>query len=613
MCGIAGIIGENATAHSEQVKAMLTALIHRGPDGNGLYNSPKNVCSIGHNRLSIIDLSEAAAQPMSTADKRYTLSYNGELYNYKELGKALPKLASNGDTAVVLQALVTQGESALKNFNGMFALALWDEHEESLLLARDRYGQKPLYYHEREGRIYFASELKAFIKAGIVDATINPDALRDVLEFGSVHGPQTIIQGVHLLPQANYLKWSVRDGIKIQTYWTPSTEKKELSAERIKELLDQAVQRHLISDAPLGLFLSGGIDSSTILAAAAQTKPKYPIRALTVSFPDMPDNDELDFAEEMVRKTANVSHEIIKFSAQDCLDAVHKFADFQDQPSIDGLNTWIVSHAAQEAGIKAMLSGLGSDELFGGYETFYSIPKWIRLRQRIGPFSALLQLLIKHRPTFARFEGKLIDLLNSSGSPLEVYAIRRQLFSSRQQSALLAPTLKQQQTQSPELEILATLGQGRKLFDQIGIWEMYSYMSQTLLRDADTMGMKHSLEIRMPFLDNTFSENVLSLPNSTRTPQETAKHRLIEAISHYLPDQHLKQKKRGFCVPLEAWLPHELRDFAETGLHYLQSRDDLFDSKQIELLWNCFLNNPKKIGAYRPWSLILLGHYLKNL
>lgn len=613
MCGIAGIVGKNAATKSNTVTRMLDALAHRGPDGDGLHTAPSENCVLGHRRLAIIDLSNNAAQPMSTEEGRYTLSYNGECYNYQELKKDIPHLESSGDTAVVLHLLASQKERALENLNGMFALALWDEKEESLLLARDRFGQKPLYYYESEGTLYFASEIRAFIKAGIVDKTINVNALQSYLSFGSVQGPETILEGVRLLPQASFLKWSDKEGSRLHTYWTPPSRKSDLSARAIRQLFDSAIQRHTISDAPIGLFLSGGIDSSAILGAASRMTSNENIRALTVSFPSMPASDELDFATAMVRQTPNVQHEVVAFSGDDCINAVQSFAQIQDQPSIDGLNTWIVSQAAQKTGLKAVLSGLGSDELFGGYETFHSIPKWITLRKRIGIFNQLVVAFAKQRPLFARFEGKLIDLLNSSGSPLDVYMVRRQLFSNRQQNALLATEFRNQKIHSLDLESLHALGHGKALPDQIGLWEMYHYMSQTLLRDADIMGMKHHLEIRMPFLDAQFAEGILSLPSHARTPQTITKHKLVEAISDYLPSEHLKQRKRGFCVPLESWLPHELREFSEAGLQYLQNRNDLFDVQQITALWSSFLKAPTKIGAYRPWSLILLGHYLDSL
>lgn len=613
MCGIAGIVGRNAAADSIAVEKMLQALKHRGPDGNGLFVSKKKQCVFGHQRLAIMDLSDAAAQPMTTPDSRYTLSYNGECYNLNELRKDLPPLASTGDAAVLLHALAKSGQALLPHINGMFAFALWDEVEQRLLLARDRFGQKPLYYTVKDGQLYFASELRALLRSGKVNTKLNPSAIDDYLTYGAVQGPQTIIEEVYLLPASSYLTWSPDQAIKIQTYWTPPREKAVLSAAEIRDQFNEAVNRHLISDAPLGLFLSGGIDSSAILGAACHNELERDIHAVTVSVPGIPQSDEIQFARAMIRKTSRVEHSVVEVSATDCQEAVHSFLNAIDQPSIDGLNTWIVSQGAKAIGLKSVLSGLGSDELFGGYETFYSIPKWLALRQKIGALGKVASYVTRLGPTYSRKLGKLQDLLSSPASALSVYSVRRQLFSNSQKQLTFSNQLKGSDDLQSATHLLQELGSGRELPDQIGLWELFGYMSQTLLRDADVMGMAHSLEIRMPFLDTQFSQSILSLPSDTRTPTDTPKHKLVEAIADYLPPQHLNQKKRGFTIPLKSLLGKELQSFSQAALSSLKARDEFFNPEAIDTLWNQFQKSPDQIGEYRTWCLIVLGHYLKKL
>jgi asparagine synthase (glutamine-hydrolysing) len=564
--------------------------------------------------LAIIDLSEAAAQPMLSGGGRFALSYNGECYNYRTLAERFRTERSQSDTAVVLQALVEEAESALPRFNAMFALAFWDEEQRTLLLARDRYGQKPLYYGEVNGHLCFASELRALLASGLFPRSADPLAVGSFLTFGSVQGPETIIEGVRLLPAGSSMRWSAGRSQPIRSYWTPPRDKIEITPERLREEWTEAVRRHLISDAPIGLFLSGGIDSAAVAGAVGSVDAEGETHAINVSFPDLPSRSEAGAAKEMANR-AGVRCVEVPLSATELRSALAPALAAQDQPSIDGLNTWIVSRAARESGLKAALSGLGGDELFAGYPRFRTVPRGIKLRRWVGPLGPLAGRAVERVAGFDLKAGKAADLLRSRTDPLSVYLVMSQLFAEAQCRLLLAPRSRGCFVRAEELRsraLLESLADQRALPDQIGLWEMFAYMGQTLLRDSDAMGMNHGLEIRNPFLDGDFSDTVLMMDPSTRSPEPRSKHRLIDALGDWLPPAHLEMKKQGFDLPLDEWLSGDLRDFAEAGLRQLKQADTLFDAAMVRTVWSKFLESPRRVGVYRPWALVVLGHYLHN-
>ena len=614
MCGIAGIAGPDVRELRPQLERMIAALAHRGPDGEGSFAAPSGECLLGHRRLAIIDLSEAAAQPMLSGDGRFALSYNGECYNFRSLAEQYPTERSRSDTAVVLQALATDGERVLPRLNAMFALALWDEQRRSLLLARDRYGQKPLYYAEIEGRLCFASELRALLASGLCERRVDAAAVATFLTFGAVQGPQTILEGVRLLPAGCWLRWSPGKGVEIQSYWKPSTEKTDLQPQALREVWTEAVRRHLISDAPIGLFLSGGIDSAAIAGAVGSVDPDGKTHAINVSFPDAPTKCEAAAAREMAER-AGIRFVEVPLSGADLRAALEPALTAQDQPSIDALNTWIVSRAARESGLKAALSGLGGDELFGGYPRSSNVVKATRVRRWFGPLGPLAGRAVELVAGFNLKAGKISDLLRSRADPLSVYFVLTQVFAEAQCLRLLAPGVHDRFVRAEEIplrDLLEELGDGRPLPDRIGLWEMFAFMGQMLLRDSDSMGMSHGLEIRAPFLDTSFSDAVLALPASARVPQPRAKHRLIEALGDWLPPDHEQRKKQGFELPIDEWISGDLREFAEAGLAQLERTEGLFDPKVVRQLWSRFLQSPREVGVYRPWALVVLGHYLNN-
>jgi len=616
MCGICGIVGPGAVRHREVVQEMLGALEHRGPDGHGVYAAPSGLCLLGHRRLSILDLTDAAAQPMLSTDGRFALSYNGELYNFTDLkndANSGKPFLSTGDTEVLLRLLARHGHSILPRLNGMFAFALWDEHEKALLLARDRFGQKPLYVTRVGSLTLFASEIRALLSTGLVSRQADPLGVLGFLSYGAVQEPRTIVKGISLLPKATCCSVTV-DGMKEPvSYWSPSSQKKEYSPDTLRGTFELAVKRHLISDAPIGLFLSGGIDSSAITMAASQ-KSSGRVSTLTVIFPDQPGYSETAHARR-VADLAGTDHHEIPISGTDIFAALPRALSAMDQPSVDGINTYVVSLAARQTGLKSVLSGLGGDELFGGYPSFRDIPRILRIRHLIRPFGGILQKVVEMGEDFSRTTGKILDLMNSADDWREMYLARRRLFSLRQIKNLMGNHANGSLTDGLErsrLQMLSRLLQGRNLPDAIGLLEMEVYMGETLLRDSDVMGMANNIEIRLPFLDTDFSSYSLSLPPEARVPDPFPKHLFVGAFAKILPTENIRRSKQGFTLPFEEWLVDELRTEVEDGIEILGSKSSFFDGQGIRRLWQVFRQNPQQVGWQRPWALFVLSRYLKQ-
>ena len=617
MCGIAGIVGENASTHRDALHRMVSSLAQRGPDAEGFYQAPSGLCLLGHRRLSILDLSQHAAQPMVSPDKRFALCYNGECYNYAELREQLRKAGKNihstGDTEVLFQMLVQEGKSCLPKLNAMFAFGFWDEEHRQLFLARDRFGQKPLYFSKKGNLLIFASELRAILASGLVERKLNSRALLSYLSYGSVHGPDTIVKDISLLPAGNFLEWESIGEIKKTSFWEPPRQKQDCPQEELRNRFSKAVDRHLVSDVPVGLFLSGGIDSSAIVAAAARMTNEQ-VHTLSVVFPDLPQYSEHEHAKR-IAKITGTNHIEIPINEQIMLELLPQCLDAMDQPTADGFNTFVVSKATREAGVKVVLSGLGGDELFGGYPSFKDVPRLLKIKNTLGqtekPVSAILRRIGQKTTKIS----KLSSVLAASKDLLTVYMIRRQVFNNYQIDGILASaTFKNSFIRIPlELEVyLRNLIRDRDIYDAIGLLELHSYMGQTLLRDSDIMGMAHGLEIRMPFLDKEFSDCALELPPGVRIPNKFPKAWFVGAMGDWLPLENVRRKKQGFEMPIEKWMVGKLRDDVEHGLKSLSDHLDIFEASAIEAMWTQFLLWPQSIGWAKIWNLYVFFRYMKK-
>jgi asparagine synthase (glutamine-hydrolysing) len=598
---------------------MLKAMEHRGPDGDGIYVAPSGACVLGHRRLSILDLSDAAAQPMVSLDKGRALSFNGEIYNYLDLKERLSlpvrDFQSSGDTELLFKWLQHRGGMALADLNGMFAFAYWDDQVGELMLARDGFGQKCLFYYDDGEVLVFASELRALVASGLVPRKISQQASLNYLAYGWIQEPQTILEGVKILSAGHLLRVSAVDRKPVLVnHARPSTRKVKADGPALRQAFSEAVERTLISDVPIGLFLSGGIDSAAI-AAMAVRRQGASLRTLTVTFPDL---DKKKSEGEGALRTAQylgTDHSEVHISSQDLLGLLPQALDAMDQPSMDGLNIFLVSYGARQAGLKVALSGLGGDELFGGYHTFRDIPRQLWLRRHAGRLAGPLKALGKSQgPWHGRLE-KMIEILQEPATLMAQYHVRRKLFSFAQIKRLVPEAGHGDDGSLMDPYLTRLLDSFQKEFalpDAIGLFEAHEYMSRILLKDSDVMGMAHSLEIRCPFLDREFSQLAQALPAESRVPRCRPKDAFVQALAGDLPPS-VFGPKRGFSLPFQQWQTKELRaDISET-LHGLSRHLPWIDQRAVDSLWQAFLTHPQRVGWARPWSLFVLARYARNL
>jgi asparagine synthase (glutamine-hydrolysing) len=617
MCGITGIYGleqvDNAKARVEQ---MNLSLAHRGPDADGIYEA-QNVI-LGHRRLSIIDLSAESNQPFTSANERYTLVFNGEVYNYKELKAELNDypFRTASDTEVVLAALTTWGIMAVRRFNGMFALAFWDGKEEKLWLARDRMGIKPLYIARASDSVVFSSEVRSILKSGLIQPTLNSAHLSEYLRFQTVHAPNTMIKGVHMMDAGSYFEVSDSTAEPIH-YWKPwqSEERNNDVAsikKRTRELLVESVERRMVSDVPFGAFLSGGIDSSLIVGII-RSELDLPIDTFNVSF-DEGEYSEAKYA-RMVADRFKSNHRDIRLQPSDLLGSLDDAMSSMDHPSGDGPNTWIVSGHTKKQGISMAISGLGGDELFAGYDVFRSLPNiaekgWIlsfpkEIRNLIGGLNYQVNKTMRAR--------KMKVILGSDYFNLEtLLPIFRRVLVDGQVSAILQDKrlrpdeLGKLIRDLEEFEAFSSL----PTLSRIGLAEMYGYMQNVLLRDTDQMAMSHALEVRVPFLDHELIEFVTQVPDPIKYPH-SPKKLLVDSFSDLLPSEIVNRPKMGFVLPWEEWLKNDLRKYCQQRLEWL-SATSYFDEKALMSMWNHFLNSSGKISWSRIWPLVTLADWMER-
>ena len=622
MCGIYGYVGpEAALASPEVLETAIQALWHRGPDDRGTYRDTTGsiVCGLAHTRLSIIDLSPGGHQPRTTSDGRYTITYNGEVFNHVEIREALAAegvgFDSSCDTEVVLKAYVRWGADCLSRFRGMFAFAIWDARERTLFLARDRLGIKPLYYTERPGGgLVFASEVRALLATGAAERKLCRAAVVSYFAFGSVSGPDAIIDGVHSVPPGHTLE--LRNGRAVlRRYWEVPLQRAPQATfdEEVREIgpiLKAAVRLRLVADVPVGIFLSGGIDSS-ILVALATEPGAAPIHTFTVTF-DEERYSEAPYAAEVARRYG-CTHRQAHLPADQAAREIDSAVSALDQPSADGINTFFVSKAAREAGLTVALSGLGGDELFAGYGYFRIFARALPVARAIGrlpsivgsAFGSLDRALLA--PTQVR---KLGALLATGGRPDAAYAVLRAMFTLDQRRQLLAPGI------SPDplydgIAVpsgLATLLASGDIdpINAFSALELTNYLKNTLLRDSDAMSMAHSLEVRVPLLDHLLVEKVLRVRGALKLHDNENKPLLTASVPG-LPREVMSRTKMGFTLPFDTWFRGPLRGWMEDIL--LSGNVEqlgLFRPGAVERLWRSFLRSERYVSHARIWSIAAL-------
>lgn len=609
MCGIAGIIGVKQTGRTA-VSAMVQAMHHRGPDDSGVYSDED--ISIGMARLSILDLSPLGHQPMQSHCKRYWIVYNGECYNFMHIRKKLEQLGdrfiSNSDTEVVLQAYVHWGANCLKEMNGMFAFAIWDGQQKQLFAARDRFGIKPFYFQQQSGSFIFSSEIKSLLASGNVPFEINPNAVFEYFTLGYIQQPATIVKQVEALPPAHYLLWQ-NGKLSTQCYWdfstiTPVTINYEDAKAGILSNLIKAVKQQMVSDRPLGLFLSGGLDSSSVLASMALNNVS--IKSFSLSFVDNTVIDEANDAQELAHYFGAEHHQL-KLEVKDTLKYLDHYFNSLDQPSLDGLNTFLVSKFASDE-ITVALSGLGGDELFLGYSwqrnlllKRQSAIFWNRsIAQFLNPSALgsmfklpLVEKLFKVRNKYG-FENLTADYVNLALSSQDGVHSNYKLVSKKIQQAVSLPSVHS------ELERILKPTGSPTPFIEASYLTTKSFMASQLLRDMDAVSMAHSLEVRFPLIDHELFEFAVALPDEFKVKvlkrgnekddtyvNSTSKRILLDTMMPYLPASFLSRKKNGFKVPLHTILNQipesefEARILGSSALWR-----DLLDERYIKRLYD---------------------------
>jgi asparagine synthase (glutamine-hydrolysing) len=572
MCGIAGIFEPQPSAGSAAaLERMLGAMIPRGPDDEGReeFAVAGGGWMLGARRLAVLDLGPAGHQPMRDPQTGNWLVYNGEIYNFRALRRELePRgcaFRSQCDTEVLLLALREWGAAALPRLEGMFAFAAWDQSRQELLLARDPHGIKPLYYAEEGGRFVFASELRALLASGLVARALDVTGLDSLLRFGAVQEPATMVRGVRLVPAGHTLRWTAA-GARLQRYSSlmsarpgrnGSSPRMEKAIPELREALASAVRTQMVSDVPVGVFLSGGLDSATVAALAGS--PQKPVRTFTVTFAEKrySEGEQARLAAEHL----GCRHHEILLSQGDLLASLPRALAAMDQPTVDGINTWFVSRATREAGVTVALSGLGGDELFAGYRNFRLAPR-IEQADRLLPqwskrlAAAALSALPGERT------GKVSAWLGGSGGFAHPAQFIRTVFAPMQVARLLRPEWLGRidfEMFRAEMDTLAAQLAGQDPLNRVTCMELALYMRNTLLRDTDCMSMAHSLEVRVPLLDHRLTALLLRIPGAWKLNGRQSKPLLVAALAQPLPAAIRERPKRGFELPWSHWLRGELR------------------------------------------------------
>lgn len=639
MCGICGAIGiESKEESGAIVRRMTEGMLHRGPDEEGMLWAPP--LAAGMRRLSIIDIA-GGSQPIWNESGTVAVVFNGEVYNFRELRDQLAaaghQFRTNSDTEVIVHAYEAWGEECVKHLQGMFAFAAVEvpagrnSHAAHLFLARDRLGIKPLYYALADGVLLFASEVRALLVSGCVKPRLAPAAIPSYFLFGSVGEPLTIVEGVFSLPPGHSVSISVDRPIQsLQpiAYWEPLRDREDRRSsvsrrkgqstddapKRVRALFERAVESHLIADVPLGIFLSSGLDSTAIAALASRKRGG--IHTFTVDFPDR------DFSEAAIaRRTAQrlgTQHRELELSDSEMIRRLSEAILAFDQPSMDGINAYFVSWAARQAGLKVALSGLGGDELFGGYTSF-------RATGHLARIAALARFTPRSLRALAATAFESSDVSRSSSDGLrkglsawldpealpDVYYFTRLLFTPERVSS--EANAGQNWITLPWHKWIAgsvSQAQGLDQFTRVSWLELRSYLVSTLLRDTDAMSMKNSLEVRVPFLDSALVEYMLSLPASAKSASRP-KSLLIAALSDLLPSEIVEQPKRTFTFPWQHWMRGELGNRVAAGLAEWSPQLESFVHTQfVAKVWQDFRRG--RTSWSRPWALYVLNEWVKR-
>jgi asparagine synthase (glutamine-hydrolysing) len=588
MCGIAAHFNSNGRA----TPLDLELIHHRGPDSRGEWTSPDGRCWLGSTRLAIVDLSPTGAQPMTDPATGNVIVANGEIYNHRSVRERIgPGVAWRGtsDTETLLQGYALWGRDVVNHLKGMFAFAIYDAGRTELFLARDRLGIKPLYFTADAIGFRAASEVRMLIDE---PQSITAKSISGYLQWGACPERNLLYSNIRVLPAGHALMIGPEGQMKTWRYW-PARDAFISSTDNLvrelRSLIDKAVDEHLLSDVPVASFLSGGIDSSIVTAIAAQKLEKK-LKTFSVGF-DIAEFDETAIAQEIADRYGTEHHRI-QLSQEEVIHSVTEAVEKLDLPSVDAINTYIVSRAVASHGVKVALSGLGGDELFGGYPSFRDVP-------RLKLIARLPRALRRMLGAAAGLGERLADLPGNLDAG-ELARWRRRFFSDEMIRCAGLPNA------SAPFECPVALPDD---FARISWAELTGYLRRMLLRDADQMSMAVSLELRVPFLDHELVEYVLGLPAAAKKKYPGVKGLLVEACRDLLPSSVYERPKAGFVLPMKHWMHGPLAAFVNEGLRETTARQ-LLPETFVDEMNEAFRR--ERLHWTRLWSLVVLGHYAKR-
>jgi len=628
VCGITGILtsSEEAAKYFDAIKSATLALHHRGPDSYGSFANYNAL--LGHTRLSIIDTSHASDQPFYSADGRFVIVYNGEIFNFKELRENLIKkgivFQTDGDTEVLLQLYINEDAQFLEKINGFFAFAIYDNVQKSLFVARDRFGIKPLFYYWDGRRFIFASEMKALLKYPF-EKKIDTVSLVEYLQLNYVPAPNSMIEGVKKFPVGNWLKMNYTD-LKLsftpfckEPYFSGCEDKKityDAAVRKFYNLLEDAVQKRLIADVPVGTFLSGGLDSSAITALAALHKKD--IMSFSIGYKENPLFDETHYA-ELASKKIGTSHHTFKLDNNDLFSELHNILGTLGEPFGDSsaIPMYILSKKTRQY-VKVSLSGDGSDELMGGYNKHmaeYKLRTSPYLKAVSNSVAPFFKSMPHSRNTFTG--NKIRQLIRlSEGAKLntrERYWEWASIANATKAFSLINTKNENFEKQFEERKNthLAALDEN---FNSLLYTDVKLVLQNDMLVKVDLMSMANSLEVRVPFMDYRLVQFLFSLPSEYKIEGGVQKRILRDAMAHLLPPEIIARKKQGFEVPLLKWFKTELRDSIESlwlGDDYIESQG-IFDVNQVKALKKQLYSSNPKDAVAQVWGLIAFQHWYKR-
>ena len=605
MCGIMGFLSDGRPEQTRaSVRNMMAVSRHRGPDASGSVEIPLAASSLvlGHTRLSIIDLSDGSRQPMQDAESGSWLAFNGEIYNFRQLREELEtlgmKFVTSGDSEVLLKALVQWGEQALQKLEGMFAFAFWDSRSGHLLLVRDGMGMKPLYYQLGPRGFAFASEVKVLERAQICPLTVDHDAVDAFLAYGAVIGPNTIFKEIRELEPGHLLRVSARGEVTESEYWSLSgclgaNEPAEIrnfddAVSHIRERLEYAVNSHLVSDVPVGVFLSGGVDSS-LLALLASRYAKSPITLLTVAFPEQ-EFSELPYARQIARGLQH-HHEVVTLTPEQLRELLPLALGAMDQPTVDGINTFVISRVGALLGLKVLLTGIGGDELFGGYTTFTKVPWLLRYGVGLRPAARVLAKLRTNNPIQWQKVADAGPLRNLA----EAYLLQRSI------------RWRQENSEARSRRAQESVDSLANNFQKLASLELQFYARNQLLRDADVFSMANSVELRVPFLDTRLIEAALAISPGYHFEGGRGKRITRRILRELVGEQIPQRRKMGFTFPWQQWLSRELKETIACTLRDAQLYEPLaLDPAHGRRLLDGLERGDRLQSWSEVWSLFVL-------